>query len=69
MEIEKIKAEILNIYSRWKNTSDGMAGDKDAELEESFVRDLIIIYCESKGYEVDLVSYREQIEKKLDYTN
>jgi hypothetical protein len=53
MKIEQIKAEIVKIFHQWKNTSNSIAGDKDTELEESFVRDLIINYCESKGYEVD----------------
>ena len=66
MEIEKIKAEILHIYSHWKNTSNSIAGDKDAELEESFVRDLIISYCESKGYEVDGYPFQKRILGETD---
>jgi len=66
MEVEKIKSEILNIYSHWKNTSDSIAGDKEAELEESFVRDLIINYCEIKGYEVDGYPFHKQILGETD---
>ena len=66
IELEKIKAEILKIYLHWKNTSNSIAGDKDAELEESFVRDLIINYCESKGYEVDGYPFQKQILGETD---
>ncbi|WP_395051497.1 hypothetical protein [Flavobacterium sp.] len=66
MEIEQIKTEILKIYPQWKNTSDSIAGDKDAELEESFVRDLIIKYCENKGYEVDGYPFQKQILGETD---
>lgn len=66
MEIEQIKTEILKIYPQWKNTMDSIAGDKDAELEESFVRDLIIKYCENKGYEVDGYPFQKQILGETD---
>lgn len=61
MEIDKIKTEILAIYHKWNNTSDSLAGDSDAELYESFVRDLIINYCESKGYQVDGYPFQKRI--------
>jgi len=69
MEIEQIKAEIEKICQQWKSTSNSIAGDKDAELEESFVRDLIINYCERKGYEVDGYPFQKRIlgEKNNDY--
>jgi hypothetical protein len=69
MELEQIKAEILKIYPHWKNTSDSIAGDKEAELEESFVRDLIVNYCESKGYEVEGYPFQKRIlgETNNDY--
>lgn len=66
MEIEQIKAEIEKIFHHWKNTSNSIAGDKDAELEESFVRDLIIAYCENKGYEVDGYPFQKQILGETD---
>jgi hypothetical protein len=69
MELEQIKAEILKIYSHWKNTPDSITGNKDAELEESFVRDLIIKYCENKGYEVDGYPFQKQILGKTDNDN
>lgn len=53
MELEQITTEILKIYPQWQNISCTIAGDKNAELEESFVRDLIIMYCENKGNEVN----------------
>ena len=67
MEVEAIKNEILKIYENWKDTSDDIAGDKDAELYESFVRDLIINYCESKGYEVDGYPFQKRILGETNY--
>ena len=67
MEVEAIKNEILKIYENWKDTSDDIAGDKDAELYESFVRDLIINYCESKGYEVDGYPFKKRILGETNY--
>lgn len=68
MEIEQIKAEIVKIFEHWKNTSNSIAGDKDAELEESFVRDLILNYCENKGYEVDGYPFQKRILGETDNT-
>ena len=68
MEIEQIKAEILKIYLNWKNTSDSIEGDKEAELEESFVRDLITNYCEIKGYEVEGYPFQKRILGETDNT-
>jgi hypothetical protein len=68
MEIEQIKAEILKIHQQWKNTPDSIAGDMDAELEESFVRDLITSYCENKGYEVEGYPFQKRILGETDNT-
>lgn len=68
MEIEQIKAEILKIHLNWKNTSNSIEGDKEAELEESFVRDLITNYCESKGYEVEGYPFQKRILGETDNT-
>ena len=67
MKVEAIKNEILKIYENWKDTSDDIAGDKDAELYESFVRDLIINNCESKGYEVDGYPFQKRILGETNY--
>lgn len=68
MEIEQIKAEILKIHLNWKNTSNSIEGDKEAELEESFVRDLITNYCESKGYEVEGYPFQKRFLGETDNT-
>lgn len=68
MEIEQIKAEILKIHLNWKNTSNSIEGDKEAELEESFVRDLITNYCVSKGYEVEGYPFQKRILGETDNT-
>jgi len=64
MELEQIKTEILKIYPHWKNTSDSIAGDKDAELKESFVCDLFINYCEIKGTKWMVTPYKNEFWEK-----
>lgn len=66
MKIEEIKAEILKIYSKWKNLSDSMDDDKYGEIYESDVRSLIIGYCENKGYEVEGYPFQKRILGETD---
>lgn len=66
MEIEKIKTEILAIYPQWKNLSDSFDDDKYAEIYESNVRDILLAYCESKGYEVDGYPFQKRILGETD---
>lgn len=66
MEIEKIKAEILKIYPKWKSLGGSLDDDKYAEIQESSVRQLIISYCESKGYEVEGYLFQKRILGQTD---
>lgn len=66
MEIEKIKTEISAIYPQWKNLSDSFDDDKYAEIYESNVRDILLAYCESKGYEVDGYPFQKRILGETD---
>lgn len=66
MEIEKIKAEILEIYPKWKELGDSLDDDKNAEMYEGCVRDWIISYCESKGYEVEGYPFQKRLLGETD---
>lgn len=66
MDIEKIKAQILDIYPQWNSLSHSMDDDKYAELYESDVRSLIIDYCESKGYEVEGYPFEKRVLGETD---
>ena len=66
MEIEEIKAEILKIYPQWKEMGGSFDDDKYAEIYEGNVRDLIISYCESKGYEVEGYPFQKRILGETD---
>ncbi|WP_264564411.1 hypothetical protein [Flavobacterium sp. N3904] len=66
MKIERIKAEILKIYPKWKELGHCFDDDKYAEMYEGSVRDLIISYCESKGYEVEGYPFQKRILGETD---
>jgi hypothetical protein len=66
MEIEKIKEEILQIYPKWKELGDSFDDDKYAEMYEGAVRDLIISYCENKGYEVEGYPFQKRLLGETD---
>ncbi len=66
MGIEEIKAEILKMHVKWKSLSNSFDDDKYAEIYESDARSLIIIYCESKGYEVEGYPFKKRILGETD---
>jgi len=66
MEIEKIKIQIQSIYLKWNSLSQSMDDDTYAELYESDVRNLIIDYCENKGYEVEGYPFQKRILGQTD---
>lgn len=66
MGIEEIKAEILKMHVKWKSLSNSFDDDKYAEIYESDARSLIIIYCESKGYEVEGYPFQKRILGETD---
>jgi hypothetical protein len=66
MEIEKIKAEILQIYPKWKELGASFDDEKYAEMYEGSVRNLIISYCESKGYEIEGYPFQKRILGEAD---
>lgn len=66
MQIEKIKAEILQIYPKWKELGHSLDDDKYAEIYEGSVRYWIISYCESKGYEVEGYPFQKRILGQTD---
>lgn len=65
-ESEKIKAEIIKIYTEWRKLSDSLDDDKYGEIYESEVRTLIIDYCERKGYEVEGYPFEKRILGETD---
>ena len=61
MEIAEIKVEIKRQYEQWKLVPGDIEDFTTAEIYESAVRNLIITYCESKGYEVDGYPFQKRI--------
>ena len=61
MDFENIKADILEIYPKWKALGSTYDDEKYSEIYEGCVRDLIISYCESKGYEVEGYPFQKRI--------
>jgi len=54
MTIDKIKKEILELRELWESIDEKTIGDfKDAELIEMEAEDLIVSYCEYKGYMIN----------------
>ncbi len=53
MTVDEIKDEILNSYTSWKSLGDSIDDDKYAEIDEGYIRTLIVNYCEEQGYEED----------------
>ncbi len=66
MEIAEIKVEIKRQYEQWKLVPGDIEDFTTAEIYESAVRNLIITYCESKGYEVDGYPFQKRILGKTD---
>jgi hypothetical protein len=50
MNIDKIKIEISRLSQEHKATGDDLDDFKDAELIEKEAEQLIVKYCEAKGY-------------------
>lgn len=50
MNIDKIKLEISRLSKEHKATGDDLDDFKDAELIEKEAEQLIVKYCEAKGY-------------------
>jgi len=53
MTIEEIKQKILETHPSWNATDASIDGDKYAEVQEGYIRELIADYCEAKGYVVN----------------
>ena len=68
-EIEKIKSQILELHKEWDSIlddGDDMDGFKDADCIESEVQDLILNYCEEKGYTISGLTVEKLIEQVED---
>lgn len=66
MEIAEIKVEIKRQYEQWKLVPGDIEDFTTAEIYESAVRNLIITYCESKGYEVEGYPFQKRFLGKTD---
>ena len=66
MELDKIKLQIKSIYDGWAALGPSMDDDTYAEAYEGEVRDILIAYCESKGYEVEGYPFHKRILGETD---
>ncbi len=66
MEIAEIKEEIERLYQQWKLVPGDIEDFTTAEIYESAVMNLIMAYCESKGYEVEGYPFQKRILGETD---
>jgi hypothetical protein len=66
MEIKEIKIEIEKQYQQWKLVPGDIEDFTTAEIYESDVRNLIISYCENRGYEVEGFPFQKRILGETD---
>ena len=64
-QLEQIKNQILELHKEWELLPGDVENMDEFEWVEHQIQDLIVNYCESKGYEVDGFPFkmRQQLDE------